>query len=120
MFTIYHMFVFYTMTGITPVESLQFNFNITSSNLLTWSPPLFSSEDTSLSYYIYIVNQHGQLLYNDITEDTSYELYNLTVCDIYTATVIAHSGEYSSKVTIQREYSGGIFLFNAHLTYLLL
>ena len=39
--------------------------------------------------------QHGQLLYNDITEDTFYELYNLTVFDIYTATVIAHSGEYS-------------------------
>ena len=70
-----------------------------------------------ISYHIYIENQHGQLLYNDITEDTSYELYNLTVCDIYTATVIAHSGEYnSSNTTIQREYSGGMFLFNAHLT----
>ena len=53
-------------------------------------------------------NQHGQLLYNDITEDTSYELYNLTVCDIYTATVIAHSGEYSSRnTTTQEEFSGG-------------
>ena len=54
------------------------------------------------------MNQHGQLLYNDITEDTSYELYNLTVCDIYTATVIAHSGEYnSSNVTSQDEYNEG-------------
>ena len=54
------------------------------------------------------MNQHGQLLYNDITNDTSYELYNLTVCDIYTATVIAHSGEYnSSNVTTQDQYNGG-------------
>ena len=54
------------------------------------------------------MNQHDQLLYNDITEDTFYELYNLTVCDIYTATVIAHSGEYSSSnVTIQDQYNGG-------------
>ena len=109
------------MTGITSVESLWFNFNPTSSNWLTWSPPLFSSLNSVISYYIYIKNQHGQLLYNDITENTSYVLYNLTVCDIYTATVIAHSGGYSSNnVTIQREYIGGIFLFNAHLTYLLL
>ena len=77
------------MTGITSVESVQFNFNLTSSNWLTWSPPLFSSENSMISYHIYIKNQHDQLLYNDTTEDTSYELYNLTVCDIYTATVIA-------------------------------
>ena len=68
-----------------------------------------------ISYHIYIKNQHGQLLYNNITEDTSYELYNLTVCDIYTATVIANSGEYSSSnVTIQREYNEGMFLLNIH------
>ena len=83
---------------------------------MNWSSPLFSSENTPLSYHIYIENQHGQLLYNDITEDTSYELYNLKVCDIYTATVIAHSGEYNPiNVTVQREYNGGMFLFNAHL-----
>ena len=76
--------------------------------MLKWSPPSFSSEKAPLSYHIYIENQHGQLLYNDITEDTSYELYNLTVCDIYTATVIAHSGEYSSSnVTINKEYNEG-------------
>ena len=90
------------MTGITPVENLQL---ISSLNILSWIPPLFSSENSPILYHIYIENQHGQLLYNDITEDTSYELYNLTVCDIYTATVIAHSGEYSSNnATTQEEY----------------
>ena len=75
---------------------------------MTWSPPLFSSENIPISYHIYIENQHGHLLYNDITEDTSYELYNLTICDIYIATVIAHSGGYSSNnVTIKDEYSEG-------------
>ena len=60
-----------------------------------------------ISYHIYIENQHGQLLYNDITKDTSYEIHNPKVCDTYTATVIAHSGGYSSSnVTIQREYNG--------------
>ena len=72
---------------------------------MTWSHPF---KNYPISYHIYIENQHGQLLYNNITNDTSYELYNLTVCDIYTATVIAHSGEYSSNnVTIQEEYTRG-------------
>ena len=95
------------------MQRLLFIFYVTSSfGLLTWSHP---HENYPLSYHIYIANQHGQLLYNDITNDTSYELYNLTVCDIYTATVIAHSGGYSSNnTTIQEEYSGGMFLFNAH------
>ena len=93
------------MTGITPVKNLHFIFSLL---LLNWSPPSFSSENTPISYHIYIENQHGQLLYDDIITDTSYELYNLTVCDIYTATVIAHSGEYSSNnITIQDEFSGG-------------
>ena len=95
------------MIGVTPVENLLFIFRLNSSlGRLTWSHP---HKNYPISYHIYIENQHGQLLYNDITNDTSYELYNLTVCDIYTATVIAHNGEYSSNnVTIQDKYNGGM------------
>ena len=103
------MYEFYyvnSITGIVLVEDLQFTFNIINfSGWLTWSHP---HENYPLSYHIYIENQHGQLLYNDITNDTSYELYNLTVCDIYTATFIAHSEGYSSNnVTTQDQYNGG-------------
>ena len=97
------------MIGIAPIptENLYFNFSLTSSSWLTWSHPF---QSYPISYHIYIENQHGQLLYNDITNDTSYELYNLTVCDIYTATVIVHSGEYSSNSTVvQSIYSEGTF-----------
>ena len=100
------------MTGITPVENLYFIFDVASSSCwLTWNH-LF--ENYPLSYQIYIENQHGQLLYNDITNDTSYELYNHTVCDIYTATVkvIDNGQDYSSSnVTIQEEFSGGMLLY---------
>ena len=101
----------HSLTGITPIQNVHLTFNITSaSGWLIWSHPF---KNYSLSYHIYIENQYGQLLYNDITNDTSYELYNLTVCDIYTATVIAHSGEYSSNNTsTQNEYSGGILILN--------
>ena len=97
------------MTGITEVKNLKLGFNVTnsSSNWLTWSHPF---EKYPLSYHIYIENQHGQLLYNDNTEDTSYEL-NLNVCDIYTATVIAHSGKYSSSNVSTQDnlFAEGIF-----------
>ena len=88
------------------VEDLQFTFNVINfSGWLTWSHPF---ENYPLSYHIYIENQHGQLLYNDSTNDTYYELYNLTVRDIYIATVVTHSGEYSSSnVTIKDQYNGG-------------
>ena len=94
------------MKGITPVKDLQFTFN---SSWLTWSPPLFSSENSLILYHIYIENKFGQLLYNNMTKDTSYDLYNLTVCDIYIATVTAYSGGYSSRKTmVQYGYTGGI------------
>ena len=82
---------------------------ISSINIISWITPSFSSEsDALISYHIYIENQHGQLLYNDITEDTFYELYNLKVCDIYTVIVIAHSGDYSSiSTSTQDEYNEG-------------
>ena len=102
------------MTGITPVENLQFTFNVTTlSGWLIWSHPF---ENYPLSYHIYIENQHGQLLYNDITDDTSYELYNLTVCDIYTATVVVtvidNGKSYvSANMIIHDEFSGGMLLY---------
>ena len=92
------------------MENLHFTFNLTSSSgQLTWSH-LF--ENYPLSYHIYIENQHGQLLYNDITNDTSYELYNFTVCDIYTATVVVtvtvNGKSYvSANMIIHDKYSGG-------------
>ena len=96
----------YLIIGITLVEDLLFSSDIISySGWLTWSYPF---KNYPLSYHIYIENQHDQLLYNDITNETSYELYNLTVCDIYTATVIAHSGEYNSRnATTQDELNEG-------------
>ena len=99
----------FSKIGALPVENLKFTFNYTSSSWLTWSYPF---KNYPLSYHIYIENQHGQLLYNVITNNASYELFNLTVCDIYTATVImtvtVNGQSYiSHNVTIQEEYSVG-------------
>ena len=80
--------------------------------MVMWTHP-FSFENYPISYHIYIENQHGQLLYNDITNDTSYELYNLTICAIYTATVIARSRGYSSNSTSTKDqYTRGIDFYD--------
>ena len=96
------------------MKNFQFAFSPDSTSILTWSSPYLSEVLLSslISYHIYIENQHGQLLYNDITEDTSYELYNLTVCDIYTATVIVTIIDSerlytSNNVITHDEYCGG-------------
>ena len=98
-----------------PVENLNFTFNYGNISYLIWSPPSFLFEmkfALPLSYHIYIENQHGQLLYNDTTNNTSYKLYNLAICDIYTATVVVkvtdNGKSYTSTtMTKQGEYSGG-------------
>ena len=96
------------------MKNVQFVFSPDFTSVLTWSSPYLSEVLLSslILYHIYIENQHGQLLYNDITNDTSYELYNLTVCDIYTATVIVMVSDSwllytSNKVTTHDEYCGG-------------
>ena len=77
---------------------------------LTWASPTFSSS-SQISYHIYVENQHGQSLYDIITEDTSFKLQNLRICDIYTATIIAQSEKYnSSNVTIKDQYNEGVLL----------
>ena len=71
------------------MKNVQFAFSPDSTSILTWSCSYLSEFllNSSILYHIYIKNQHSQLLYNDIIEDTSYELYNLTICYIYTVTV---------------------------------
>lgn len=75
--------------------------NLSGHSWLTWSPPLFFSEwylGTLISYQVYIVNQNGVLLYNNVTIATVFELYNnnFLICNVYTATVVAYAKPYHS------------------------
>ena len=83
----------YYFIGVSIVENLEFNFN-NNPSLLTWSPPLFYSDDipqgTITTYHVYVKSQGGSVIADDNTANTFYQLpNNLTDCNIYTAGVRA-------------------------------
>lgn len=108
------------------------NLNLSGHSWLTWSRPSFFSEwyhGTLISYQLYIVNQNGVLLYNNVTIDTLFELYNnnFLICDVYTATVVAYGEPYKSldaTTSVQiiegkkiQQFELMIFLQSALLTF---
>ena len=65
------------------------------------------------------MNQDDSIILDDNTTDTFYQLSsNLTVCDIYTTSVIASIEQYSSPATIfVKQHTGGKIILVVHLMY---
>ena len=85
-----------------------------SNNLsLSWSPPSFYSDDIPQGiitiYHVIVQNKDSYVLLNINTTDTFYNSgfsSNLTVCDIYTATVTVFIQQYTSiSVSSTKEYT---------------
>ena len=90
---------------------------------LIWSPPSFYSNDipqeSITTYHVYVNSQDNSVIVDTNTTDTFYQLpSNLTVCNIYTASVTAFIEQYSSLVTTTTEqYTGSKFLLITTLLY---
>ena len=88
-----------------------------------WSPPSFFSDDipqdSITTYNVYVKSKDGYIIVDDNTTDTFYQLpSNITVCDIYTASVTAFIEQYSSLVTtITEQYTGSKIITIIHLMY---
>ena len=88
-----------------------------------WYPPSFYSDDipqdSITTYHVYVKNKDGSIIAYDNTTDTFYQLpSNLTVCDIYTASVTAFIEQYSSLITtITEQYTGSKIIIFIHLMY---
>ena len=97
--------------------------DFTKNVSLTWSPPSFYSNDipqgTITTYHVYVKSKDGSVLIDDNTTDTFYQLpSNITICDIYTASVTAFIEQYSSLVTSTTEqYTGSKIITIIHLIY---
>ena len=105
------LYYYYHLIGVSIVENIEFDFN-NNPSLLTWSHPSFYSDDIQqgsiTTYLVHVKSRGGSVIADDNTTDTFYQLpNNLTVCDIYTASVRAIIKQYSSPATTTTEqYTG--------------
>ena len=107
-------FIFVNFIGISPVDLL--DLDLTKKVSLTWSPPSFYSDDiqqgTITTYHVYVKSEDGSVIVDVNTTNTFCQLpSNMTVCDIYTASVRAFIEQYSSLVTtVTEQYTGSKLL----------
>ena len=112
------------LTGVSSVPKLVFFF-LGALFSLSWSSPSFYSNDiphgSITTYHVYVKSQDGSVIIDDNTTDTFYQLpNNITVCRIYTASVIAFIEDYSSIVTtITEQNTGSKIILNTHLMFII-
>ena len=90
----------YTCVGVSPVEDLQFSFTSNNSLNMTWSPPVYNSDDipidSTLSYNVILTNKTGDIIVDTTTTNTFTEVVNITDCDTFNVSVTALKGQYVS------------------------
>ena len=90
----------YTCVGVSPVEDLQLNFTSNNSLNMTWSPPVYESDDipieSTLSYNVLVTNKTGDIIVDKTITDTFIEVFNITDCDTFDVSVTALKGQYVS------------------------
>ena len=91
----------YTCIGISPVEDLQLNFTSNNSLNMTWSPPVYYSNDipveSTVSYNVILANKTGDIIVDKTITDTFIEVVNITDCDTFDVNVTALKGQYVSS-----------------------
>ena len=91
----------YTCVGVSPVEDLQFDFTAHNSINVTWSPPVYYSDDVSIesstvTYNVLLTNKTGDIIVDRTIADAFIEVVNITDCDTFDVSVTALKGRYVS------------------------
>ena len=101
----------YTCVGISPVEDLQLHFTSNNSLNMTWSPPVYNSDDipvgSTFRYNVLVTNENatdeGQpIIVNTTITDTFLEVDNITDCDTFNVSVTAVLAQHTSKNNTER------------------
>ena len=101
----------YTCVGVSPVEDLQFHF--TSNNLLciTWSPPVYFSNDIPIGsifgYNILVTDENANdeeqpIIVDTTIRDTFFEVDSITNCDTFNIDVTAVLAQHTSNNNTER------------------
>ena len=87
--------------GLSPVEDLQLKFTSNNSLNITWSPPVYYSNDipvdSTVSYNVLLTNKTGDIINDTTTTNTFIEVGNITDCDTFNVSVTALRGQYVSS-----------------------
>ena len=92
--------------GVSPVEDLQFHF--TSNNLLriTWSPPVYYSNDISVGsnfeYNVLVTDERQPIIVTTNITDTFLEVDSITDCDTFNVSVTAVLAQHTSSNNTKR------------------
>uniref|UniRef100_A0A1X7T4E5 Fibronectin type-III domain-containing protein n=1 Tax=Amphimedon queenslandica TaxID=400682 RepID=A0A1X7T4E5_AMPQE len=103
-----------TIRGISPVEALQYSFTTNTSLLITWSPPVYYSNDvpigSPLSYQVLVTDDEddGDIILDTNTPNTNIEVANTTECDTFNISITAIVAQYTSITnTVSNNGSNG-------------
>ena len=93
--------------GISSVEDLQYNFTSNNSLLITWSPPVYYSNDipvgSPVSYQVLVTDEEdGDIILDKTTTSTDIEVPNVTKCDTFNISVTAIFAQYTSNSNTER------------------
>ena len=90
----------YTCVGVSPVEDLQLHFTSSNSLNMTWSPPVYNSDDipvdSTVNYNVLVTNKTGDIIVDKTITDTFIEVVKITDCDTFDVSVTALKGQYVS------------------------
>ena len=87
------------MIGVSPVNGIKWIFDL---NLLTWSPPVFYSNDSD-DAFVYTIELNSSYITN--TTSTSINLSNISDCSLFNVSITAHIDQYVSQDTTEIFYN---------------
>ena len=89
-----------TQLGVSSVENLMHNFPTNDLLLITWSPPVYYSNDipfgSPYSYQVLVTDEDGDIILDTNTPHTNIEVANVTQCDTFNVSVTALLAQYTS------------------------
>ena len=89
------------LLGVSRVEDIQHSFPTNNSLLITWSPPVYYSNDvpagSPISYQVLVTDEEdGDIILDTNTIDTNITVINVTDCDTFNINVTALVDQYRS------------------------
>uniref|UniRef100_A0A1X7T1R8 Uncharacterized protein n=1 Tax=Amphimedon queenslandica TaxID=400682 RepID=A0A1X7T1R8_AMPQE len=90
-----------TIRGVSSVEDLQYDFTSNNSLLITWSRPVYYSDDvsfgSSVSYQVLVTDEEdGDIILDETIANRKIKVVNVTKCDTFNISVTVILAQYTS------------------------